>query len=417
MNKFLKSFDKKYRFNRFFFRFVKIHDAQIKSVSIIKLYVMKKAILFGLLMILISYFSQAQMVRKDMKVPDILDYQTLKCDFHIHTVFSDGNVWPTIRVDEAWMMGYDAISITDHIEYQPHKDYIPVNHNAGYEIAKPQGDRQDMIVIHGTEITRQMPPGHLNGIFLKDASSIETSLIHYKHTHETPSNFMDSIDHVLKDYMNALKEANSQGGFVFWNHPGWASQAPDSIKFYDVHKELIEKKWINGIEVANWNEWYPEAFQWCLDYNLAMLSNSDIHQTEGIFEAVSKVDHRPVTLVFVKTRSEEGIREALEAARTAVWFNNMVIGRKDYVEPLFYNAIEISEAFYTDDKGKRFYNLKNISDFIFKMEDLDSDEKMDLLPQSTLIIQFDEVRDSRRIVVKNLLIEPDKSLEVVLKAK
>ena len=26
--------------------------------------------------------------------PDIPGYQTLKCDLHIHTVFSDGSVWP-----------------------------------------------------------------------------------------------------------------------------------------------------------------------------------------------------------------------------------------------------------------------------------------------------------------------------------
>ncbi|MHC4330495.1 MAG: hypothetical protein ACYSWW_20505 [Planctomycetota bacterium] len=32
--------------------------------------------------------------------PDILGYKTLKCDFHMHTVFSDGQVWPTTRVDE-----------------------------------------------------------------------------------------------------------------------------------------------------------------------------------------------------------------------------------------------------------------------------------------------------------------------------
>ena len=29
--------------------------------------------------------------------PDIPGYKTLKCDFHTHTVFSDGSVWPDIR--------------------------------------------------------------------------------------------------------------------------------------------------------------------------------------------------------------------------------------------------------------------------------------------------------------------------------
>jgi histidinol phosphatase-like PHP family hydrolase len=369
------------------------------------------------MMILMMGTTFAQLLRKDMNIPDILEYHTLKCDFHIHTVFSDGNVWPTIRVDEAWTMGYDAISITDHIEYQPHKDYIPVQHNAGYEIAKPAGDRQDIIVIQGSEITRVMPPGHLNAIFIKDATKIETKLIKHKHTSPTSSNYMDSIDHMHQDYMTALEEAYNQGGFIFWNHPGWASQAPEGIKMYDVHKDLIERKWIKGIEVANSGEWYPEAFQWCLDHNLAMLSNSDIHQTEEIFETVAKVEHRPVTLVFASERSAEGVRVALESARTAVWFNNMVIGRKKYLEPLFNNSIEISDAFYTDERNKSYYKLKNISDFIFHLEDLDSKEKIDLMPESTVVIQFDEVRDSRRMLVRNFLVEPDTFLEVLLKSE
>jgi predicted metal-dependent phosphoesterase TrpH len=376
---------------------------------------MRKIFFAAFLITIVSFSSHAQIVRKDMLVPDIPGFKTLKCDFHIHTVFSDGNVWPTIRVEEAWTMGYDAISITDHIEYQPHKEYIPVRHNAGYEIANPHGKRRDIIVIQGTEITRQMPPGHLNGIFISDAAKIETELISLKHSTSTSSNFMDSIDHELKDYMNALREANDQGGFVFWNHPGWSSQAPEGIKIYDVHKELIEKGWIKGIEVANSGEWYPEAFQWCLDYDLAMLSNSDIHSTESFFEQGSRVDHRPVTLVFSESRSPEGIREALDAARSAVWFNNMVIGPEKYVVPLFYNSIEVSGAFFTDEKGRSYYNLKNNSDFIFHMVDLDTHEKLDLLPRSSLIIQFDEVRDSRRISVGNFFTEPDKTLEVTLK--
>jgi len=74
---------------------------------------MKITLFSGLLLVLLSGSVLAQLVRKDMRFPNILDYKTLKCDFHIHTVFSDGNVWPTIRVDEAWMKGFDAISITD----------------------------------------------------------------------------------------------------------------------------------------------------------------------------------------------------------------------------------------------------------------------------------------------------------------
>ena len=60
-----------------------------------------------------------QAVDKSIDIPDLDKYQTLKCDFHMHTVFSDGLVWPTVRVDEAYSEGLDAIAITEHIEYRP----------------------------------------------------------------------------------------------------------------------------------------------------------------------------------------------------------------------------------------------------------------------------------------------------------
>ena len=72
--------------------------------------------------------------KKIINLPDIPGYITLKCDFHMHTVFSDGNVWPTVRIDEAIRDGLDAIAITDHLEYLSNKDYIPVDLNAAWKI-------------------------------------------------------------------------------------------------------------------------------------------------------------------------------------------------------------------------------------------------------------------------------------------
>ncbi len=376
---------------------------------------MKKYVLFSIFYIAITWNTFSQLVRKDMMVPDIPGFVTLKCDFHIHTVFSDGNVWPTVRVEEAWLMGYDAISITDHLEYQPHKNYIPVQHNASYEIAKPQGDRQDLIVIKGSEITRVMPPGHLNAIFIKDATRIETDRIKHMHAAETHlPGYLDSIDHQHQDYLIAIEEAVDQGGFVFWNHPGWEPQAQEGIRIYDIHKDLIERGWLKGIEVANSNEWYPEAFQWCLDYGLAMLSNSDIHQTEGIFERQIKEGKRPVTLVFAREKNEAGIHEALNNTRTAVWFNDMVIGKLEFLDALVDQSLDISESFYTDNKQNRFYNLKNKSDFKFMLQPAEEGDMIELLPQTTVIITLGQGENKIDYTVQNFLIEPGKSLQVTL---
>ena len=36
-----------------------------------------------------------------IQFPDTAEYQTLVVDLHTHTVFSDGHVWPSIRVEES----------------------------------------------------------------------------------------------------------------------------------------------------------------------------------------------------------------------------------------------------------------------------------------------------------------------------
>ena len=70
------------------------------------------------------------------KFPNLDGYITLLADLHQHTVFSDGNVWPATRVEEAAREGLDVISLTDHIEYTPHKQDIPVDYSRAYKVAK-----------------------------------------------------------------------------------------------------------------------------------------------------------------------------------------------------------------------------------------------------------------------------------------
>ena len=134
-----------------------------------------KQILLSIIIILLTVgcISAQKRFRTEINIPDILGYKTLKCDFHMHTVFSDGSVWPDMRPEEAWREGLDAIAITDHIEYLPHKKDLNIGFNRSYEIAESAGEKLDIIVIRGSEITRRMPPGHLNAIFLKDASKLK----------------------------------------------------------------------------------------------------------------------------------------------------------------------------------------------------------------------------------------------------
>ena len=132
---------------------------------------MKKIIsLFLAVCISLPLFSQG---KGKIVIPDLKGYITLKCDFHIHTVFSDGNVWPTERIVEAYREGLDAISVTDHIEYRPHKDDMVDSHNRSYEIAQAAAKIGGIILIKGSEITRDMPPGHHNALFLTNSDELD----------------------------------------------------------------------------------------------------------------------------------------------------------------------------------------------------------------------------------------------------
>lgn len=361
--------------------------------------------------------------RENVLVPDIPGYKTLKCDFHLHTIFSDGTVWPTVRVTEAWEYGYDAIAITDHIEGKPHRKYVPIDYNAPNEIAQQEGAIKDIIVVAGVEITRPMPPGHLNAIFIEDANKIVTERIQnrFKQFKEITGDwaYVDSIDRKHQDYLEALDEVKTQHGFVFWNHPGPPGKY-DSLTIYDVHKDLIEKGLLHGIEVGNWGTYWPEAFQWCLDYDLTMLSNSDFHNPHTISSKSSRSTTRNITLVFAKERSAEAIQEALVERRTAVWVNDLIVGRQEHIEPLFYNAIELSAPHYLDARRRKYVKIENKSDFPIEIEMKKGQvngyfDDLILKPRSSQILIFETGAEAIEGVVRNFLVKPEEGLKVSLK--
>ena len=310
--------------------------------------------------------------RRIFHMPDLPGYVTLKCDFHSHTVFSDGYVWPTIRIDEAWRDGLDAIAITDHIEYQPRKAYIPSDLNAAWKIAEATSKGRNIILVHGTEITRSMPPGHLNALFITDADSLNKP-----------------------DFMKVIEAAINQGAFIQWNHPGWKAQEPDGIpKFYPVHKELIARGWLHGIEYYNDIEYYPLVMDMCRENGLAVMGNSDIHEIISERYPAPEYTHRPMTLVFAKERTPESLREAMFAGRTAVWYGDCLAGLEEYVEPFFEAAVTAGEPFRDDGKSI-WFELANSSDLPIKLTGGPEGAPAEItIPASGMVI----VRADRRFI-------------------
>ena len=369
---------------------------------------MRKVVFAAVLLIsLLSMVGAQNRYRKAVRIPDIPGYKTLKCDFHIHTVFSDGSVWPDIRSEEAWREGLNAIAITDHIEYQPHQEDLPTNHDRSFEIAKPHGDRLHILVIKGSEITKDMPPGHLNAIFLENVAAVEQ-----------------------EDWRDALKAAIDQGGFVFWNHPGWEGQQPDRVaRWYPEHTELVEAGMLHGIEVVNAREYYPEAHRWCLDKKLTMLSNSDIHNPLNLDYKARQGDHRPLTLVFAREYTAEAIKEALFERRTAVYSGELLIGEEPYLRPIFEQSITVKNpAITVRGRGRAYVQIENTSDITYRLLRVTGPlairvpDEVHLEANATAILEVrglvDDLRDTRQIdvryVVENLKTAPDTGMPVTI---
>lgn len=326
--------------------------------------------------------------RKEIRIPDISGYLTLKCDFHMHTIFSDGIVWPVYRVDEAWEEGLDAIAITDHIEDQPSKEYISGDHNAAYKIALEEANKKNILIIHAGEVTRKMPPGHLNAIFLNDANPLDNP-----------------------DPIEALLEAKKQGAFIIWNHPGWKAQQPDTCMWMPMHQELFEKGLINGIEVFNEQEYYPIVLDWCLNRKLAVISNSDIHGIVLVSYDLEK-GHRPMTLVFAKDRSIIAIREALFENRTLAYFNNRLAGKEEFLKALFEASVIIKPTGASDKKKREYFEIKNNSAVPFIME-LKSGNIITIPAEASIIRTLDRNADMH-VSIKNLYTGSNSTLNLTL---
>jgi hypothetical protein len=346
----------------------------------------------------------AQDKNRKIEFPNVDGFLTLKADLHIHTIFSDGLVWPTIRVDEAVKDGLDVISMTEHIEYQPWSDDVPnPDRNRSFHVAKEAAKPHNLIVIHGTEITRDMPPGHANALFVKDVNTI-----------------MD--DDIITTYRNARK----QGAFIFWNHPNWIPQQKNALPTVtEFHKKLIKEDLLHGIEVVNDLTFSEEGIRVALEHGLTIMGTSDIH---GLIDYQFRLDnggHRPISLIFAKERSEESIKEALFAGRTVAWYEKILAGREDNMKLLIDASLEFVNKRYIGDSEVLEYDIVNSSDATFYLQNTSpydfyaNTDIIEIIPHSTKRIQIitsqgDITKDKLTFEVLNAVIGYKKNYVIEL---
>lgn len=409
---------------------------------------MKKTNILLLFLFSIDIFSVGEVFvindYKDMdriiNFPNTEKYKVIVADLHTHSVFSDGAVWPNVRVEEAVRDGIDLLAITEHLEYQPHIDDIPhPDRNRSFDIAEDIAKNKDLTVINGAEITRMFPPGHINAIFIEDANELiyldeakiseakeilkevpEESLTNY----EDLSWLEDAALASLWPVKSALIEARNQNAFTFWNHPAWSSEEfIGQPMLREIHKEFFRDNLLHGIEVANGDGYSEEAFRIALEYGLTVLGTSDVHGLIDWDYPSSIGAHRPVTLILSESNSIDAIKSSLFSGKTVVWFKNNLIGLEDNILELTNSYLKAKKVEILENSDIARVEIENVSDVRFIIQVLDQSSVVnesnliEIAPNEKTVLQIDNGIDKGSLDVKilNAFIAPNKNLLTTLK--
>lgn len=301
--------------------------------------------------------------RKEIVLPQVNGYNVYKADLHAHTVFSDGQVMPELRVREAWKDGLDVIAITDHIEYRKNeaamvehlvkyadnkhkeavnhripkngeitKDGIMVDLNYSVKLAQKAAKGYGLTIIPGTEITRDVSmAGHYNALFTTDNNLV-----------------------FAPEAYQSIKNAKAQGALVMHNHPGWIKT---SLDYSDLDKIVYEEGLIDGVEVMNGEEFYPGIIERTVEKNIFISANTDIHSTTS--EEYRSVGYdRPMTLILAKDKSLESLREALEQNRTLAFGFGTLCGAEQLLKDFFAASVKVERI---SPKVVQLTNLTSVS--------------------------------------------------------
>ena len=371
----------------------------------------------------LRYLPKAAVERAEMILPQVKGYNIYKADFHIHTVYSDGDVSAKGRVTEAYYDGLDIISITDHLEYRPYesnmlkatkgyhkilpeaknhkithkaadKDGILADLNVPYEEAKKPAERLGMLAIPGVEITRHPDKvGHFNALFVKDANTIYDA-----------------------DPEKAIRNAKAQNALIMHNHPGWKRKTVDMNEF---HKKIYDAGLIDGVEVVNGGSFGPKLIKRCVDNKLFMAAATDAHSTTAHIYA-GRNYFRTCTFVLAKELTEKAVRKALEQNRTLAYAYNNVMGEESLINEFFKNAVSVKTV-YTSSKGEKTVVLTNTTSIPYRMRRGGKGEGTELKPFHSISYKVAKDKDLK-LTVTNLWTTDEehpngKFLTVTFKAK
>lgn len=284
--------------------------------------------------------------RKEIILPDVNGYTVYKADLHTHTIYSDGQVTPSFRVNEAWRDGLDIMAVTEHLEYRPREDSfveytqkyngglykkavnnkidskpldekgIMVDLNYSFRMAQKEGAKYGMLIIPGVEISRDGTKiGHFNALFTTDNNSIYD-----------------------QDPVQSARNAKAQGALIQHNHPGWKKK---DLTITQTQMTLYAEGLVDGIEVMNGADFYPAIIDRARENNFFVSANTDVHSSTAHDYRLLGYD-RPMTLILAKEKTLESIREAIEAKRTLAYGFNTVCGDEQLLKDFFAAGMKVS---------------------------------------------------------------------------
>jgi 3',5'-nucleoside bisphosphate phosphatase len=273
----------------------------------------------------------AGLSRRDLSFPKVGKYEVLCGDFHIHTTHSDGKLSTRDRMIEAWQFGYDAVAITDHGNFKAYEEAVPYAKSLG------------LVLLRGIE----------TGIDGKE--HVVALGISGDYVPRNPHRWAEKEGEANVFYREQLRRIAEAGGMAVYAHPHVGLREPmrwaiDSglVQGIEVKNDVVGSGWGTVKSHGTWC--YPFAFDWALEHDLTLFANSDIHGHRG-------EKPQSVTLVLVSERSPKGVLDALRAGRTIAWFDGMLWGRQEWLEPLLKSLIEVSPK--TDAEGGRRLQVVN----------------------------------------------------------
>lgn len=354
--------------------------------------------------------------RKEIVLPQVNGYNVYKADLHTHSVFSDGQVNSTFRVNEAWLDGLDIMAVTEHIEYRSFEDmmvrYTKNYHGGKYE--KAVNNRIDRKPVEGAEflvdlnfsVRESQSAAKNNGLLIIPGTEITrngTTVGHFNALFTTDNNLIYDVDPV-----KAVRNAKAQGALVMHNHPGWRKK---SLDYTETEKTLYDEGLIDGVEVINFHEFYPGIVDRAREKGLFISANTDVHGATANDHGRSGFD-RPLTLVFAKEKTLESVREALEAKRTLAYGFGAVCGEEQLLKDFFAASMKVT----VNRIGTQnvYLTITNTSSITYVIKRGDSNQ-VKLAPFHSVQFSMPKTRETLDLTVLNMYCSKDGHPVVSLK--